>query len=137
MKRASLLVAACVCAIGIAACSHSQTVAATPSDRAACGQVEVAYAALNAWNGGPPPTSQYRRAIAVAAHAHDPKLSDAISDWMTAVLDPKTARPAPDAAYTMEECRQIGAPLQLTAPHTKSPSSPSKGDGGDSESSDD
>jgi hypothetical protein len=134
MKRAWLLVAACVCAVSLAACSHSQTVAATPSDRAACGQVEVAYAALNAWNGGRPPTSQYRRAIAVAAHAHDPKLSDAISDWMTAVLDPATARPAPDAAYTMQECRQIGVPLHFTVSRTKNPSSPSTSD---SEGSDD
>jgi hypothetical protein len=134
MKRAWSLVAACVCASGIAACSHSQTVAATPSDRAACTQAAVAYSALNTYNGGPAPTAKYRRAIAVAAHAHNPKLSDAIADWMTAVLDPKTARPATDAAYTMEECRQIGVPLQLTAPHTKNPSSPSKSD---SEGSDD
>ncbi len=138
MKRAWILAVACACAIGIAACSHPQAVAATPSDRAACTQAAVAYSALNTYNGGPSPTVKYRRAIGVAAHAHNPKLSDAIADWMTAVIDPHTARPASDAAYTMEECRQIGVPLQLTAPHTKGPSSPSKGGGGgDSEGSDD
>jgi hypothetical protein len=137
MKRTAFLVAACVGAIGIAACGHSQAVAATPSDRAACTQAAVAYSALNTYNGGPAPTAKYRRAIAVAGAAHNPKLSDAIADWMTAVINPRNARPASDAAYTMEECRQIGVPLQLTAPHTNSPSSPSKGDGGDSEGSDD
>jgi hypothetical protein len=134
MKRARVLLAGCVCAIGIAACSHSQTVAATPSDRAACTQVGAAYAALNAWNGGPRPTTKYHRAIAVAGHAHNAKLSDAISDWMTAVLDPTTVRPTPDAAYTMEECRQIGVPLQLATPRATNPSSPP---GSDSEGSDD
>jgi hypothetical protein len=134
MKPARVLVAGCVVAFGLTACSHAQTVATTPSDRAACGQVEVAYAALNAWNGGPPPTSQYRHAIAVAAHAHNLQLSDAISDWMTAVIDPQHARPATDAAYTMEECRQIGVPLHFTASRTRNPSSPSTGD---SEGSDD
>jgi hypothetical protein len=55
-------------------------------------------------------------------------LSDAISDWMTAVLDPGAARPGTDAAYTMEECRQIGVPLKFATPRTKNPTSPSTGD---------
>jgi hypothetical protein len=139
MKRAWFPVAGCLCAISIAACSHSHAVAVTPGDRAACAQAAVAYSALNADNGGARPTATYRRAIAVATHAHNPKLSDAIADWMTAVIDPRSARPASDAAYTMEECRQIGVPLQLTAPHTKSPSSSKggSGDSGDGEGSDD
>jgi hypothetical protein len=136
MKRARFPIVACVCAIGIAACSHTQTVAATASDRAACSQAGVAYAAFNVWNGGPPPTATYRRAISVAGHAHNPKLSDAISDWMTGVLDPAAARPGPDAAYTMEECRQIGVPLKLATPRTNGPASPSTGPpSGDSEGS--
>jgi hypothetical protein len=136
MKRARFSVAACVCAISIAACGHAQTVAATLSDRAACTQAGVAYAAFNAWNGGPAPTTKYRRAISAAGHAHNAKLSDAISDWMTAVLDPTAARPGPDAAYTMEECRQIGVPLKFATPRPQSPASPSTGPPtGDSEGS--
>jgi hypothetical protein len=138
MKRTRLAIAACVCAIGVAACSHSQTVAATPSDRAACAQAGVAYSAFNAWNGGPRPTTAYRRAISVAGHAHNATLSDAISDWLTGVLDPAAARPGPDAAYTMEECRQIGVPLQFATPRPNgptAPSSPSSPSTGDSEGS--
>lgn len=139
MNRARFPIAACVCAIGIAACSGTRTVAATASDRAACTQAGIAYAAFNAWNGGPPPTTTYRRAISVAGHAHNAKLSDAISDWMTGVLDPSAARPGPDAAYTMEDCRQIGVPLKFATPRPQGPVSPStvpssgasEGSGGD------
>jgi hypothetical protein len=124
-----------VSVIAFGACAHAQPVTATPRDRAACAQVAVAYAALNTWKGGPPPTAKYRAAIAVANHANNAKLSDAIADWMTNVMNPTSARPGPDAGYTMEECRQIGVPLRFTAAPAQSPSSPSTT--GDSEGSDD
>src|SRR5450432_1715134 len=135
MKRGRAWCVVGISVIAIGACAHSQTVSASPRDRVACEQVAAAYAALNAWNGGPPPTSKYRAAIAAANHASNPKLSDAIADWMTNVMNPSSARPGADAGYTMEECRQIGVPLKFTAARTQRPSSPSTT--GDSEGSDD
>jgi hypothetical protein len=132
VKRGSLLVAICVVMIGVGGCSRSATVKATPNDRAACVGLGVAYRALNAWNGGPSPSGKYRWAITVAGRADNRKFADAIADWMTAVLNPATAPPGPDAAYATEECRAIGSPLQMTSRTTGAPSPSSTG----SESSD-
>jgi hypothetical protein len=135
MKRGGVWLVVGVSVVALGACAHPQSVSASPRDRAACAQVGVAYAALSAWNGGPPPTAKYREAIAAANRASNPKLSDAIADWMTNVMNPSSARPGPDAGYTMEECRQIGVPLKFTAAQPRQPSSPSTT--GDSEGSDD
>lgn len=123
-RRVVLGAVAATFALMVAGCGTSATAAATPKERAACAQLQPAFAALNAWSGGPIPTKTYRRAIATAAHADNTRLRGAITRWMTTVLGATGATPGRDATYATEQCRNIGLPLRLGGSSTSKAHSP-------------